>query len=62
MKFVTLGKTNVILDIPWLVVHNPEIDWKNGEVRMTKCPPLCNKVVKIKGRKELRKDKKKIVR
>jgi len=22
----------MILKMPWLVHHNPEIDWKNGEV------------------------------
>jgi len=36
-----LGKTEVILGMPWLAVHNPEINWETGEVRMTRCPPLC---------------------
>jgi len=36
-----LGKTKVILDIPWLVAHNPEINWETGEVKMTRCLPLC---------------------
>jgi len=36
-----LGKTEVILGMPWLVVHNPEINWETGEVKMTRCPPLC---------------------
>ena len=48
--------------MPWLVAHNPEIDWEKGEVRMTRCPPLCGKVVKIKEKKEIREDKKKIIR
>ena len=28
----------VILGMPWLACHNPEIDWKTGEVKMTRCP------------------------
>jgi len=24
--------------MPWLVCHNPEIDWRMGEVKMTRCP------------------------
>jgi len=24
-----------------LVAHNPEINWETGEVKMTRCPPLC---------------------
>jgi len=27
-------KWKVILEIPWLAHHNPEIDWKIGEVKM----------------------------
>ena len=57
-----LGKIDVILGMPWLVVHNPEIDWEKGEVRMMRCPPLCGKTVRIKGKKETREDEKKIVR
>jgi len=38
-----LGKTEVILGMPWLVAHNPEINWETGEVKMTRCPPLCSR-------------------
>jgi len=31
-------KWSVILEILWLARHNPEIDWKIGEVKMTRCP------------------------
>ena len=62
MDVCKLEKTDVILGMLWLAAHNPEIDWEKGEVRMTRCPPLCGKVVKIKGKKEIREDKKKIVR
>jgi hypothetical protein len=33
-----LGKVKMILGLPWLKVHNPEIDWISGEVKMTRCP------------------------
>ncbi|KXN83394.1 hypothetical protein AN958_01498 [Leucoagaricus sp. SymC.cos] len=26
----------------WLTHHNPEINWKNGIVKFTRCPPSCN--------------------
>jgi len=29
--------------MPWLEHHNPEIDWKTGEVKMTRCPEECGK-------------------
>jgi len=33
MKFdvCNLGRTDVILGMPWLVAHNPEIDWEKRE-------------------------------
>jgi len=36
-------KWMVILEMPWLVCHNLEIDWRMGEVKMTKCPEECGK-------------------
>jgi len=36
-----------------LQVHNPEINWETGEVKMTRCPPIC-------GRGDQRKEKKKV--
>ena len=30
-------KWSVILGMSWLAHHNPEIDWKTGEVQMTRC-------------------------
>ena len=33
----------VILGMPWLACHNPEIDWKTGEVKITRCPEECGK-------------------
>ena len=34
-----LEKTEVILGMPWLAAHNPEIDWEKGEVKMMRCLP-----------------------
>ena len=36
-------KWGVILGMPWLECHNPEIDWKMGEVKMTRCPEECGR-------------------
>ena len=33
MDVYDLGKTDVILGMPWLQAHNPEINWKTGEVK-----------------------------
>ena len=31
------------MGMPWLRRYNPEIDWKTGEVKMTRCPEECGK-------------------
>ena len=49
-----LGRTKVILGMPWLAAHNPEIDWEKGEVKMTRCPPWCTQ------NKERKEEKKRI--
>ena len=36
-------KWSVILGMPWLAHHNPEIDWKTEEVKMTRCLEECGK-------------------
>ena len=36
-------KWNIILGIPWLACHNPEIDWRIGEVKMMRCPEECRR-------------------
>ena len=28
----------MILGMPWLAHHNPEIDWRTGEIKITRCP------------------------
>jgi len=57
MDVCDLGKTEVILGMPWLAAHNPEINWETGEVKMTRCPPLCGG----KSQKSKRKEKVKMV-
>ena len=33
----------VILEMLWLAHYNPEIDWRTGEVKITRCPEECEK-------------------
>ena len=47
-----LERTEVILGMPWLAAHNPEIDWKKGEVKMTRCPPWYGKDNRSKETRE----------
>jgi hypothetical protein len=32
------GKDNIILGLPWLKQHNPEVDWRTEEVEMSNSP------------------------
>jgi len=57
MDICDLGKTKVILGMLWLQVHNPEIDWETREVKMTRCLPLCGRVVLKKEEKKVKKGK-----
>jgi len=36
-------KWKVILEMPWLAHYNLEIDWRTGEVKMTRCLKECGK-------------------
>ena len=54
MDICNLGKTELILGMPWLAVHNPEIDWEKGEVKMTCCPLICGREKQKEDRKETR--------
>ena len=33
-----LDGTDMFLGHDWLVKHNPEVNWKNGTIRFTRCP------------------------
>ena len=47
MDVCNLGRTEVILGMPWLATPNLEINWEMGEVKMMRCPPLYGKKVEI---------------
>jgi len=36
-----LGKHNIVLGFDWLKEHNPKIDWRTQEVKMSHCPSQC---------------------
>ena len=55
MDVCNLGKTEVILGMPWLAAHNPEIGWEKGEVEMTCCPSICGRRKQEEKRKEVKK-------
>jgi len=64
-----LGKTDVILGMPWLQVHNPEINWEMGEVKIMRYLLLCGRNIKLKEEKKAKRvkrvatiEKEKIVR
>ena len=59
MNVCNLGKTEVILEMPQLVAHSPEINWEMEEVKMIRCSPLCSRV-KTK-REEKKKRERKVV-
>jgi len=48
----------VILGMPWLAHHNLEIDWRIGEVKMTRCPEECGKQWRpVQGKSDWEKQK-----
>jgi len=53
-----LGKTELILGMPWLAAYNPEIDWEKGEVKMMRCPPICGRRKQGVEEKKVRKTEK----
>ena len=36
-----LDRTDIFLGHDWLVKHNPEVNWKNGTIKFTRCPGNC---------------------
>jgi len=45
MEIDVIGRQKwmVILGMLWLTYYNPEIDWRTGEVKMTRYPEECGK-------------------
>jgi len=54
MDICDLRRTDVILGIPWLQTHNPEINWETEEIKMMRCPLLCGRNTKLKEVKKRR--------
>jgi len=49
-----LDETNMFLGHDWLVKHNPEVNWKNGTIRFTRCLEQCtmkHKDIRFKTRR-----------
>jgi len=61
MDMCNLEKTNMILGMLWLQVHNPEINWKTGEVMMIRCSPLCRRNTKLEKRQKAKKGKRVVI-
>ena len=40
---ISRQKWSIILGMLWLVYHNPEINWKIREVKITRCLEECGK-------------------
>ena len=36
-----LNRTDMFLGYDWLVKHNPEVNWKTGMIKFTRCPESC---------------------
>jgi len=49
VNICNLGRTEVILGMLWLQAYNPEINWEIGEVKITRCLPLCRRNLAVKG-------------
>ena len=58
LDICNLGRTEVILGMPWLAAHNSEINWEIGEVKMTRCLPLRGKNKAKKERREVERRRK----
>jgi len=44
-----------------LQAHNPEINWEIGEVKMTRCPPLCGRNEKSEEKNKMKKGKRVVI-
>jgi len=44
-----------------LQAHNPEINWKTGEVKMTKYLPLYRRNIKLEKEKKVKKEKRVVI-
>ena len=61
MDICDLERMDMILGILWLQVHNPEINWKTEEVKMTRYPLLCGRNTKLKEEKKAKEEKRVVI-
>ena len=57
MDVYGLERTDIILGIPQLQAYNLEINWKTGEIKITKCLPLCGRNMKLEEGNKMKKEK-----
>ena len=57
MDVYGLERTDIILGMPQLQAFNLEINWKTGEIKMTKCLPLCGRNMKLEEGNKMKKEK-----
>ena len=55
INMCNLQRTDIILDIPWLQVYNPEINWEIKEIKITRCPPIYGRKIVVKKNIERKK-------
>jgi len=48
INMYNLQRTDIILDILWLQVYNPEINWEIKEIKITRCPPIYGRKIVVK--------------
>jgi len=51
---IDLAGIDMFLGHDWLVKHNPEVNWKNGTIKFTRCPGSCtmkHKDIRFKTRR-----------
>ena len=57
MDVYGLERTDIILGMPQLQAFNLEINWKTGEIKMTKCLLLCGRNIKLEEGNKMKKEK-----
>jgi len=55
INMYNLQRTDIILDILWLQVYNPEINWEIKEIKITRCPPIYGRKIVVKKNIERKK-------
>ena len=56
MDIYDLRRINIILGMPWLQAHNPEINQETEEVKMIRYLPICRRKIAVKEKIEKKKN------